>query len=73
MFSKQGNTAGFTTEGYPVCGQYSRNAKEWQVWVDAGLGAFTNSRRRTFATLAQAEAYARPMIDAAKTDELKWW
>jgi hypothetical protein len=73
MFSKQGNTAGFTSKGFPVCGAYSRKAKEWAVWVDAGLGAFTNSQRRTFATLAAAEAYARPMIDAQKTAELAWW
>lgn len=73
MFSKQGNTAGFTTGGFPICGKYSRNAKEWSVWVDTGLGALTNSRRATFRTLTEASAYAAPMIDAAKTDELKWW
>lgn len=73
MFSKRGNTAGFTSESFPVCGAYSRNSKEWAVWVESGLGALTNSKRRTFATLSQAEIYARTLICPTKTNELKWW
>lgn len=73
MFSKRGNTAGFTKEGYAVVGGYSRNARDWYVYVDAGLGAFTNSRRQTFASLTQASAYAEALIDEGKTAELKWW
>jgi hypothetical protein len=73
MFTKQGNTAGFTTEGHPICGNYSRNGKQWQVWIDTGLGGLTNSRRRTFDTKKAAEAYAATMIDAAKTAKLRWW
>lgn len=73
MFSKQGNVAGFTSTGQRVVGGYSRKAKEWDVFVDGGIDPFTNSKRRTFATLAQAEAYARTLICPAKTEELRWW
>lgn len=73
MFSRRGNTSGFTIDGFPVVGGFMPKGKYWYVYADSGLGALTNSRRRTFDTLAQATAYANTLIDATKTEELKWW
>jgi hypothetical protein len=68
LFSKKGNAAGFTSAGLTVSGCYSSKAKCWRVWTD-----LLCRDARAFSTPQEADAYARTLIDATKTSELKWW
>ena len=68
LFSKKGNTAGFTANGRAVCGCYSAASKAWKVWTDEYA-----RDTRNFASPAEADTYARSLMDAAKTKQLKWW
>jgi hypothetical protein len=72
MFTKRGNTAGFTADGGNVCGSYSKNLG-WVVCVNRGYDSLTNGTRKAFPTLAQAEAYARTLICPEATKRLAWW
>jgi hypothetical protein len=67
LFSKKGNAAGFTKNGATVAGCYTK-AKSWAVWTDE-----QGRDVRHFCTPQEADAYARTLIDATKTSELKWW
>lgn len=68
LFSKKGNAAGFTATGRTVSGCYSAKAQCWKVWTDEYA-----RDTRNFGTPQEADAYARSLVDAAKTEELKWW
>ena len=68
LFSKKGNTAGFTSTGRPVAGYYSAKTKCWKVWTDEYA-----RDTRNFGTAKEADTYARSLIDPVKTEELKWW
>lgn len=70
LFTRRGNVAGFTAEGKSVTGEYRAKVKAWRVWI----GPISNlGECHTFATAADADAFAESQIAPVKTEELKWW
>lgn len=67
--SKKGNAVGFDATGRTVVGQYSRNAKCWQVWQEPGV----MQSSRNFPSHELAAEYAATIVDDGKTSELAWW
>ena len=68
LFTKKGCTAGFTSDGRMVIGCYSGQSHTWKVWTHEDA-----QDTRSFGTGQEADAYAVTLIDANKTEELKWW
>jgi hypothetical protein len=73
LFSRRGNVAGFMKNGEEVVGSYLPKTKQWQVWTGSG-GGLVNAKLKLFISPQDADAYAKTLIDKAKTKEkeLAW-
>lgn len=74
MLCKKGSAQAFTTKGETITAQYMSKRKAWYVAFAGEFGpSMSDDRNRNFPTASEAAAYITANMDAAKTQELKWW